>query len=73
MTSRLIKQDDEFYYVKRYIHSDDDEYSDWHVDRDGNYLVPENIIIADSSAAYELLMEYRIRKSNAEVIIDSVK
>lgn len=73
MTSRLIKQDNEFYYLNRYIHADDDSYSDWHIDQAGNFLVPKNIIEADASAAYELKMEYRIRKSDAEVIIDSVK
>lgn len=78
MTSKLLKEDDEFLYLQRYIHDDPDTLPDWVFDEESGgeggtgYKYPENIVLADDRAAYELRMTYRIRKSNAEVIIDEI-
>lgn len=73
MTSKLLKEDDEFLYLQRYIHDDPDEHPAWIFDENYNWKYSEDIVIADESAAYELSMKYRIRKSDAEVIIDEIK
>ena len=76
MTSRLRKQDDEFLHLTRYLHDEDDEYSEWMCSEKGECPdpdIPQFILEADASAAYELRMDYRIRKSDGKVFIDSIK
>lgn len=71
--SKLIKEDDEFLYLQRYLHDDPDEHPYWVFDAEDKFKYSDRIIEADETVAYELLMTYRIRKSDAEVIIDSIK
>jgi len=72
--SNLIKEDDEFLYLERYLHDESDSIPRWVFGEDGHKWKYSNAIVeADDYAAYELLMKYRIRKSNAEVIIDSIE
>ena len=72
MSSRIVKEDDEFLHMVRYLHDDPDELADWMIDKDGNYTYPENIIMADDGAAYELRLDYRIRKSDGHVFYDGI-
>jgi hypothetical protein len=71
--SYLVKEDDEFLHLYRYLHDDPDEYPKWVFGEDNKFKYSDRIVEADGAAAYELRLDYRIRKSNAEVIIDSIK
>lgn len=78
-TSTLVKEDDEFLYLYKYMHDEPDESAEWHFEGrepkgSGPYGTnwPEPIITADNYATYEIRVDYRIRKSDGKVFFDGV-
>ena len=70
--SKLLKEDDEYLYLYRYVHDERDEFSPWELDEKGETKYSQAIQEAEHYAAYELRVEYRIRKDTGEVFYDSV-
>lgn len=69
--STLIKEDDEFLYLERYLHDESDEFSRWEMDANHEHKYPEYIQEAENYAFSEIKAKYRIRKSDGQVFYDS--
>lgn len=69
--SKLLKEDDEYLYLYEYLHSSPDEIPQWAYGTEDKYS--DEIIEADHYALYEVRIDYRIRKADASVIIDSIE
>jgi hypothetical protein len=70
--SRLVKEDDEFLYLYRYLHDSKDEFSEWEMNPDGSNKYSDAIQEAEAYAFYEVRVDYRINKKTAQVILDKV-
>jgi hypothetical protein len=65
--STLVKEDNEFLYLVRYLHNEPDAFSEW--ERDG-FAYPEIVHQAEHYAFLEIRAHYRIRKSDGQVFYD---
>lgn len=70
--SHLLKEDDDFLYLYKYIHNNEDELPDWFIDKEGNYKYPVEIAYADEGVGYEVKVTYRINKHTYKVITDEI-
>ncbi len=74
--SRLLREDDEFLYLSNYVHEEPDEFPEWLCGPDGRECPdpkwPQHIVEAEHYALYEVRIEYRIRKSDGEILLDKV-
>ncbi len=74
MTSKLVKEDNEYLYLYQYLHANDDEYPDWQCTPDLSVCPdpkwPDHIILA---GLYEVRVDFRIRKSDGHVLLDGVR
>lgn len=74
--SQLLKEDDEFIYLREYVHHDSDEYSDWMCTPDGR-VCPDpkwdmQLIEMADSACYEIRVDYKVNKKTYEVTFDEI-
>ncbi len=69
--SKLYDEDDDFLYLREYVHHDTDSYSDWELDSEGNQKYKFFVHESENSALYEIEVRYRIHKKTGEVIYDS--
>jgi len=69
--STLIKEDDEFLYLERYLHDDLDSFSGWEMDETHKLKYPQYIQESEHYAYMEIKATYRIRKSDGQVFYDS--
>ena len=65
--SKLIKEDEDWLYLSRYIHDEPDSFSDWEMGNDGLTKYSMKIQEAEHYAFYELGINYRINKTTGEV------
>lgn len=72
MASSLIREDDQYLYLYKYVHANDDELPDWFIDKEGNWKYPEAMVLADDRVGYEVRISYHINKETFEVVIDEI-
>ena len=75
--SRLVKEDEQFLYVRDYLHRDSDSYPEWLCTPDGMTCPdpkwPDFIVEAEGYALYEIRVDYRINKRTGEVTVDGIQ
>jgi hypothetical protein len=65
--SRLLREDDQYLFVRAYIHGNNDAFSDWEITSDGYTKYLDVVHEAEHFALMEISVEYQINKETGEV------
>lgn len=65
--SQLLNEDEDWLYLRTYLHDNSDSYSQWELDEKGELKYPEFIQVAEHYAFYEITVTYKINKHTGKV------